>query len=155
MFKLKRKYLKKLRRELKRRGVAYKDVIADISEAFDSASDLGETEEDVAARLGDAAALAARYPSKARIKIPLGLKIAALASALSAFAAGAVLLFSETGKAPGDAIGYAESTTDIHVTGGVGSSIWLIVCGVCACVALLAACAIVLSKRRKAKQCEK
>ena len=107
-----KKYLKKLRSELRKRGVS-DEVLSDVKETFVSASERGESAEEVAERLGTPAEFADNFGKK-RVRN----RFFAGAAAIS-FVVGAVLfaVMSFAGKVPDNAIGYAEGGTDIFVSG--------------------------------------
>ena len=100
-----KRYLNRLKYELKRRGLS-DEILKDVVEAFDSARECGESPEAVAERLGTPAAFAESFGgSKAR-----SVHVFAIISAVFIII-GIVLTvaMSLSNGVPSDAIGFAES----------------------------------------------
>ena len=116
-----KRYLNRLKFELKRRGLS-DEILKDVVEAFDSARECGESPEAVAERLGTPAAFAESFGgSKAR-----SVHVFAIISAVFIII-GIVLTvaMSLSNGVPSDAIGFAESGTNIYLNGSSVSGILL------------------------------
>ena len=118
---MKEQYIKKVKRNLMLSGKRKREIVRDLQEAFASGQEHGETEEQVAERLGAPEAFAEsvleqlgpawaeRRRRKERVQIG-----AALAIAVAAFLTGGLIRLSAPAK---NVIGQGDALTEIQVSG--------------------------------------
>lgn len=135
---MKEQYIKQVEKELSLSRKTKKEVMRDLNEAFASALEHGETEQQIIQRLGTpeefADGIAEQYgidntASKKRKGIISAL--IALIIAAAAFCAYAVV---QSGKAPENAIGQANATTNIQIEGAFDGSQIILAVGIAAAV---------------------
>lgn len=123
---LERKYIKRLKRALKKRGAYDSEIIRDVKEMFTNSVNSGERASDLILRLGTPEEFAAAFSPTKRALPGIPTLIAALLPSIAgAFLIAAYVIGAGKG-APPDAIGYSDATTDIFVTGKVGAEILLV-----------------------------
>ena len=115
---MREQYMRQVEKALDLPRRAKKEVLRDLGEVFDSALEHGESEADVAARLGSPQefAAAAREQLEPKNRSRLGWAV----SGVLAVAAAAVLAaYISAPKPPEGAIGWAAGSTDIAVAGAL------------------------------------
>ena len=153
---MKEQYIRQVYRELSLPRKLKKEVVRDLKEAFDSAREHGETQQQVIRRLGtpkefaDSAAEqfgVDNIASKKRRSI-----LSALIALIFAAAAFSIYVVTQSGKAPEGAIGQADAATNIRIVGAMGFDVSRIIfaAGLAAAViAVLLVIRAIRSARRK------
>ena len=120
---MKEQYIRQVYRELSLLRKLKKEVVRDLKEAFDSALEHGETQQQVIRRLGTPKEFADSAAEQFGIDNTASKKRKAILSALIAliFAAAAFFMYAVTqsGKAPEGAIGQADAATNIRIVGAM------------------------------------
>ena len=120
---MKEQYIRQVYRELSLPRKLKKEVVRDLKEAFDSALEHGETQQQVIRRLGTPKEFADSAAEQFGIDNTASKKRKAILSALIAliFAAAAFFMYAVTqsGKAPEGAIGQADAATNIRIVGAM------------------------------------
>lgn len=124
---MKEQYIKQVETELSLPRKAKKEVLRDLNEAFASALEHGETEQQVIERLGTPKEFADSVAEPFCVDHAASKKRKGVLSALAALVV-AVVAFSmyavtQLGKAPEGAIGQADAATTIQVTGAWGVAV--------------------------------
>ena len=124
---MKEQYIKQVETELSLPRKAKKEVLRDLNEAFASALEHGETEQQVIERLGTPKEFADSVAELFCVDHAASKKRRGVLSALAALVV-AVVAFSmyavtQLGKAPEGAIGQADAATTIQVTGAWGVAV--------------------------------
>lgn len=118
------KYIKQVSKELSVSRKRKKDVIRDLEELFDSALENGETEQQLIERLGPPQEFAKNIDEQFGVDRTEKKKKNTVVSVVVSLAAAAVAFIiyavSSSTRVPSNAIGYAESTTQIKITGDIG-----------------------------------
>lgn len=137
---MKEQYIKQAEKELHIPRKAKKDVIRDLNEIFASALENGETEQQVIDRLGTPKEFAESTAEQLGIDFTASRKHKGIISSIVALAV-AVIAFviygtTQVGNVPPDAIGQADSMTNIKIDGafGIDISTVLLVIGIVAAV---------------------
>lgn len=135
---MKEKYIEQVKRELtisRKQKIA---IIRDLEEAFASALEHGETEQQVIERLGTPKEFASTVQEEKKGAGHGRAKRVALIICTFALATVslAISVISKSSRAPADAIGAADAMTNIQVEGGVGVDLTsiLLVVGIAALV---------------------
>ena len=115
---MREQYMRQVEKALDLPRRAKKEVLRDLGEVFDSALEHGESEAEVAARLGSPQefAAAAREQLEPKNRSRLGW---AVSGALAVVAAAVLAAYISAPKPPEDAIGWAAGSTDIAVAGAL------------------------------------
>lgn len=121
---MKEQYLKKVKKELNLPRRAKREVMRDLNEIFASASEHGETEQQVIERLGTPKEFADSTAEQfgidnAALKNRKGI-ISSVAVLIAAIAAFMIYAVAQIGKGPENAIGQAEAATTIQIVGTPG-----------------------------------
>ena len=120
---MKEQYIRQVYRELSLPRKLKKEVVRDLKEAFDSALEHGETQQQVIRRLGTPKEFADSAAEQFGVDNTASKKRKAILSALIAliFAAAAFFMYAVTqsGKAPEGAIGQADAATNIRIVGAM------------------------------------
>lgn len=121
-----KKYIKRLKRALKKRLAYDEEIIRDVEEMFENSLKAGESAQDLISRLGSPEDFAAKFDRTERPYAGVAAFTVAAVSLLAGIMFIAAYAVGKLRGVPEDAIGYAESATEIFVTGGVGTEAWLI-----------------------------
>ena len=140
---MREQYLKAVKQCLPRR--LRKQVLRDLEEMFDAAADHGESEEEVVARLGTPEAFAAPFREEQAPALWPPLVLAGLGLLVSAACGLGLWLQVSLGGEQVGVIGGVDGPTQIYVTSGGISPLWLLLA---LGVALLAAGLVWLRRRR-------
>ena len=121
---MKEQYLKKVKKELNLPRKAKREVLRDLNEIFASASEHGETEQQVIERLGTPKEFADSTAEQFGID-NTALKnrreiISSVAALIVAIAAFAIYAAAQVEKGPENAIGRADAVTTIQIAGTIG-----------------------------------
>ena len=120
---MKEQYIRQVYRELSLPRKLKKEVVRDLKEAFDSALEHGETQQQVIRRLGTPKEFADSAAEQFGVDNTASKKRKAILFALIAliFAAAAFFMYAVTqsGKAPEGAIGQADAATNIRIVGAM------------------------------------
>lgn len=135
---MKEKYIEQVKRELTISRKQKKAIIRDLEEAFASAMEHGETEQQVIERLGTPREFASTVQEASETAGQGGAKriVLIICTLVFAIASLAVSIMSRSSRAPSDAIGAADAMTNIQVEGSVGIDLTaiLLVVGIAALV---------------------
>ena len=131
---MKEQYIRQVRKDLHIPRSAKAEVVRDLQEIFASAAEHGESEQQVAERLGPPREFADRTaeqfgfdPAARRRRIQIAVSLAAAAAAFALYAAAAAR------RAPAGAIGQADAMTSIRIEGaGFDPSLLLLAAGILA-----------------------
>ena len=136
---MKERYIRQVEKRLRLPRKTKMEVLRDLEEAFASALEHGETEEQVAERLGKPEAFAESIPeqlgSSAAGKTDRKKRAALLFSALLAAAAFSTALFIRASAPPENMIGQADAATTIQIAGGGIDVFWMLIA--LGCIALI------------------
>lgn len=121
-----KKYIKRLKRALKKRLAYDEEIIRDVEEMFENSLKAGESAQDLISRLGTPEEFSAAFAPNKRFSSGIAAFAAAAVPPVLGLMCIVVYLVGKAKTAPSDAIGFAESATEIFVTGGVGTEAWLI-----------------------------
>lgn len=135
---MKEKYIEQVKRELTISRKQKKAIIRDLEEAFASALEHGETEQQVIERLGTPREFASTVLEASETVGQGGTKriVLIICTLILAVASLAVSIMSRNSRTPANAIGAADAMTNIQVEGGVGIDLTaiLLVVGIAALV---------------------
>lgn len=121
-----KKYIKRLKRALKKRRAYDVGIIRDVNEMFENTASEEKSAEELILRLGSPEDFAAKFDRAERPYAGVAAFTVAAVSLLAGIMFIAAYAVGKLRGVPEDAIGYAESATEIFVTGGVGTEAWLI-----------------------------
>ena len=129
---MKEEYIKQVEKELFLPRKAKKEVMRDLNEAFASALEHGETEQQVIQRLGTPKEFADSTAEQFGIDNTSSKKhkgiISALVALIIAAIAFSIYAVTQLGKVPEGTIGQANATTNIQIQGALGidvsQSLW-------------------------------
>ena len=126
-----KKYIKRLKRALKKRRAYDVGIIRDVNEMFENTASEEKSAEELILRLGSPEDFAAKFDRTERPYAGVAAFTVAAVSLLAGIMFVAAYAVGKLRGVPEDAIGYAESATEIFVTGifvtgGVGTEAWLI-----------------------------
>lgn len=150
----KRQYMRKVEKNLIIPREMKRDVLERLEESFAAAGEQGETEEQVANRLGSPVIFAREVTEnigltdrqKRTISCQRTLRKFILAVGFLAIIATIAAIVPKV--PPIDAIGYADGPTDIIVVGGIGPILPIVICAVLwGILAILSICFIIIKKR--------
>ena len=148
---MKEQYIRQVYRELSLPRKLKKEVVRDLKEAFDSALEHGETQQQVIRRLGTPKEFADSAAEQFGVDNTASKKRKAILSALIAliFAAAAFFMYAVTqsGKAPEGAIGQADAATNIRIVGAMGFDVSRIILAVGLAAAVLAVLLVIRAIR--------
>lgn len=151
---MREQYIRQVKKELDVPRKLKKEVLRDLNEAFDSAAEHGETEEQVAKRLGDPGDFAAGVgenagPGRSRNRKERRRLAAICCLFVLSAACIAVFLISRAMARPKDVIGQADAMTTIVVRSSSPVSLpaVLLFAGIAAAVA--AVCILVSTRARR------
>ena len=148
---MKEQYIRQVYRELSLPRKLKKEVVRDLKEAFDSALEHGETQQQVIRRLGTPKEFADSAAEQFGIDNTASKKRKAILSALIAliFAAAAFFMYAVTqsGKAPEGAIGQADAATNIRIVGAMGFDVSRIILAAGLAAAVLAVLLVIRAIR--------
>lgn len=121
---MKKQYMRQVGKRLHLSRKEKAEVLRDLSEIFASALEHGETEQQVIARLGTpedfADSTAVQFGvDNVRVQQRKGI-LSSVAAIILAVASFAVFATATIGKMPKNAIGQADATTNMHITGAFG-----------------------------------
>ena len=156
---MKERYIKQVKRELHLPRNVKKEVLRDLNEIFSSALEHGETEQQVAERLGTPRDFAKSTAEQFGVDNTAPRQQAEMASSfvLMLLAAVSFVIYAvaTSGKAPKGAIGQADATTDIFIAGTFGFDILPIVLIIGVIAAALGAVQMIRVVRNKSNHLEK
>ena len=121
-----KKYIKRLKRALKKRRAYDVGIIRDVNEMFENTASEEKSAEELILSLGSPEDFAAKFDRTERPYAGVAAFTVAAVSLLAGIMFIAAYAVGKLRGVPEDAIGYAESATEIFVTGGVGTEAWLI-----------------------------
>lgn len=151
---MKEKYIKKVKKSLSLPNKHKKEIIRDLEEIFSAAAENDETEKEVAARLGSPSDYVTNIEeqlridgsSKKRNKILLFYAITGVLSVLSL----AIYFSAIASRPPENAIGFAQSSTNITIEGKINFIFLFLIIGVIAlCTSLFGIFKIMKTRRKK------
>ena len=149
---MKERYIQRVRAALSAPRSVKREIVRDLEEAFASAAEHGETEQQVIRRLGVPEEFAASAAESFGVgqgdaRRRTGLRSALLA-AVVAVAAFSLYAAARPGGVPEGAIGQADAATQIQVTGGWGGDLLYGILAVGVAAALLAVFQVVRAVRK-------
>lgn len=149
---MKEEYIKQVEKELFLPRKAKKEVMRDLNEAFASALEHGETEQQVIQRLGTAKEFADSTAEQFGIDNTSSKKhkgiISALVALIIAAIAFSIYAVTQLGKVPEGTIGQANATTNIQIQGALGIDVSQITLAVGFAAAIIAILLIIRTIRK-------
>lgn len=144
---MKEEYIKQVEKELFLPRKAKKEVMRDLNEAFASALEHGETEQQVIQRLGTPKEFADSTAEQFGIDNTSSKKhkgiISALVALIIAAIAFSIYAVTQLGKVPEGTIGQANATTNIQIQGALGIDVSQITLAVGFAAAIIAVLLII------------
>lgn len=149
---MKEQYIKQVRKGLSLPRNVKKEVLRDLDEAFASALEHGETEQQVIQRLGPPREFADSAAGQFGVDNAASKKWEDLVSVFSAFSLAAlafsIYAFTRSWKAPKGAIGQADAMTTIRIEGALGLDVSQIILAAGSAAAVIAAISIIRIMRK-------
>ena len=149
---MKEQYIKQVEKELFLPRKAKKEVMRDLNEAFASALEHGETEQQVIQRLGTPKEFADSTAEQFGIDNTSSKKhkgiISALVALIIAAIAFSIYAVTQLGKVPEGTIGQANATTNIQIQGALGIDVSQITLAVGFAAAIIAILLIIRTIRK-------
>lgn len=149
---MKEEYIKQVEKELFLPRKAKKEVMRDLNEAFASALEHGETEQQVIQRLGTPKEFADSTAEQFGIDNTSSKKhkgiISALVALITAAIAFSIYAVTQLGKVPEGTIGQANATTNIQIQGALGIDVSQITLAVGFAAAIIAILLIIRTIRK-------
>ena len=149
---MKEEYIKQVEKELFLPRKAKKEVMRDLNEAFASALEHGETEQQVIQRLGTPKEFADSTAEQFGIDNTSSKKhkgiISALVALIIAAIAFSIYAVTQLGKVPEGTIGQANATTNIQIQGALGIDVSQITLAVGFAAAIIAILLIIRTLRK-------
>ena len=149
---MKEEYIKQVEKELFLPRKAKKEVMRDLNEAFASALEHGETEQQVIQRLGTPKEFADSTAEQFGIDNTSSKKqkgiISALVALIIAAIAFSIYAVTQLGKVPEGTIGQANATTNIQIQGALGIDVSQITLAVGFAAAIIAVLLIIRTIRK-------
>lgn len=149
---MKEEYIKQVEKELFLPRKAKKEVMRDLNEAFASALEHGETEQQVIQRLGTPKEFADSTAEQFGIDNTSSKKhkgiISALVALIIAAIAFSIYAVTQLGKVPEGTIGQANATTNIQIQGAFGIDVSQITLAVGFAAAIIAILLIIRTIRK-------
>ena len=149
---MKEEYIKQVEKELFLPRKAKKEVMRDLNEAFASALEHGETEQQVIQRLGTPKEFADSTAEQFGIDNTSSKKhkgiISALVALIIAAIAFSIYAVTQLGKVPERTIGQANATTNIQIQGALGIDVSQITLAVGFAAAIIAVLLIIRTIRK-------
>ena len=149
---MKEEYIKQVEKELFLPRKAKKEVMRDLNEAFASALEHGETEQQVIQRLGTPKEFADSTAEQFGIDNTSSKKHKGIISALVALIIAAIAFsryaVTQLGKVPEGTIGQANATTNIQIQGALGIDVSQITLAVGFAAAIIAVLLIIRTIRK-------
>ena len=149
---MKEEYIKQVEKELFLPRKAKNDVMRDLNEAFASALEHGETEQQVIQRLGTPKEFADSTAEQFGIDNTSSKKhkgiISALVALIIAAIAFSIYAVTQLGKVPEGTIGQANATTNIQIQGALGIDVSQITLAVGFAAAIIAVLLIIRTIRK-------
>jgi hypothetical protein len=149
---MKEEYIKQVEKELFLPRKAKKEVMRDLNEAFASALEHGETEQQVIQRLGTPKEFADSTAEQFGIDNTSSKKhkgiISALVALIIAAIAFSIYAVTQLGKVPEGTIGQANATTNIQIQGALGIDVSQITLAVGFAAAIIAILLIIRTIRK-------
>lgn len=149
---MKEEYIKQVEKELFLPRKAKKEVMRDLNEAFASALEHGETEQQVIQRLGTPKEFADSTAEQFGIDNTSSKKHKGIISALVALIIAAIVFsiyaVTQLGKVPEGTIGQANATTNIQIQGALGIDVSQITLAVGFAAAIIAVLLIIRTIRK-------
>ena len=149
---MKEEYIKQVEKELFLPRKAKKEVMRDLNEAFASALEHGETEQQVIQRLGTPKEIADSTAEQFGIDNTSSKKhkgiISALVALIIAAIAFSIYAVTQLGKVPEGTIGQANATTNIQIQGALGIDVSQITLAVGFAAAIIAILLIIRTIRK-------
>ena len=149
---MKEEYIKQVEKELFLPRKAKKEVMRDLNEAFASALEHGETEQQVIQRLGTPKEFADSTAEQFGIDNTSSKKhkgiISALVALIIAAIAFSIYAVTQLGKVPEGTIGQANATTNIQIQGALGIEVSQLTLAVGFAAAIIAILLIIRTIRK-------